>query len=134
MLVQLANTNMMGRPTKWSEEMEQQAIAYITEGYKEDDQVIPSISGMALELKVAESTLYKWAEDGRGNFSETLAFCNTAQHQVLLNKGLTGEFNATIVKLALSNHGYSEKTSTDLTSGGQPIKNEWHIHPTTVKE
>jgi len=53
---------------------------------------------------------------------------------VLLHKGLNSEFNATIVKLALSNHGYSEKTSTDVTSGGQPIKNEWHIHPTAVKE
>jgi len=31
----------------------------------------------------------------------------------LVNKGLTGDFNATITKLMLANHGYSEKQSID---------------------
>jgi len=123
----------MGRHTECSQEMADQASEYI-ENYSKCGDAIPSAVGMAIELNVAESTLYKWAEDGHFDFSETLAFCKTAQHRKLMNMGLTGEFNATIVKLALSNHGYSEKTSTDLTSGGQPIKNEWHIHPTKVKE
>ncbi len=29
-------------------------------------------------------------------------------------------------------HGLiTDKTKTDITSGGKPIKNEWHIHPVT---
>lgn len=29
-------------------------------------------------------------------------------------------------------HGLiTDKVKTDLTSGGKPIKNEWHMHPTT---
>jgi hypothetical protein len=29
-------------------------------------------------------------------------------------------------------HGLiTDKTKSDITSGGKPIKNEWHIHPTT---
>jgi len=122
----------MGRHTECSQEMADKANEYI-ENYAELGDQIPSVVGMAIELNVAESTLYKWAEDEHFDFSETLAFCKTSQHRQLVNKGLSGEFNATITKLALANHGYSEKTSTDLTSGGEPIKNEWHIHPTTSK-
>ncbi len=122
----------MGRHTECSQEMVDQAEHYI-QNYTECGDAIPSVVGMSIELKVARSTLYKWAEDDQFNFSDTLGKCNDAQHRKLVNQGLTGGFNATIVKLALSNHGYSEKTSTDLTSGGEPIKNEWHIHPTTSK-
>jgi F0F1-type ATP synthase gamma subunit len=50
-----------------------------------------------------------------------------------MNCGLTGEFNSTIAKLALANHGHSEKSQTDITSGGEKIKNDWHIHPVTTK-
>ncbi len=29
-------------------------------------------------------------------------------------------------------HGLiTDKTKTDITSGGKPVKNEWHIHPVT---
>ena len=109
--------------------MEEKAKAYIDGGYLNEDQVIPSVVGMALSLNVNKSTLYKWAEDGHGTFSDTLAQCNDKQHMILLSKGLTSEFSGTIVKLALSNHGYSEKTSTDITTGGEKIQNNWHIHP-----
>jgi hypothetical protein len=111
--------------------MEEKAKAYIDGGYLNEDQVIPSHVGMALSLNVNKSTLYKWAEDGHGTFSDTLAQCNDKQHMILLSKGLTSEFSGTIVKLALSNHGYSEKTSTDITTGGEKIQNNYNIYPTS---
>lgn len=123
-------TNLGGRPTSYSEEMEEKALEYIEKGYESQGEVIPSAMGMAKYLNVAESTIYKWVEDERGTFSETLAKCKSEQHRILINKGLTNEFSGTITKLALSNHGYSEKTQTDVTSGGKPIQNEWHLHPT----
>jgi hypothetical protein len=27
---------------------------------------------------------------------------------------------------------YGDKIQTDITSGGKPIKNEWHLHPVTT--
>lgn len=123
----------MARPTLLDDEMHQKAQEYIT-NYSEHDHPLPSVVGMAVVLGVTSKTLYNWANDESTGFLHTLDQCSDAQHFKLLCEGLTGGFNPTIVKLALSNHGYSEKTSTDLTSGGQPIKNDWHIHPTTVKE
>ncbi len=43
------------------------------------------------------------------------------QKRTLINKGLTGVFNATIVKLMLSKHGYSEKVDQTVT-GAVPVK------------
>lgn len=124
---------MAGRPTTYSEEMEMKADHYI-ENYAEYGHPLPSIVGMAVVLAVHKCTLYEWAKRERGGFADTLAHCNDAQELALLNKGLTNEFNATIVKLALANHGYSEKTRTDITSGGREIKNDWHIYPVTANK
>lgn len=122
----------MSRSTTFTDEIEQQALEYIESGYIELEHVIPSVVGMSLALNVSKSTLYKWAEDGHGSISDTLAKCNDKQHMILISKGLTNEFSGTITKLALSNHGYSEKTATDITSNGKAIKNEWHIHPVST--
>ena len=111
--------------TTFTDEIEQAAKDYIDGGF----ETIPSVVGLAVHLKVSKSTIYKWAEDNLGTMSDTLELCNDKQHVMLTSKGLTSEFNATITKLMLSNHGYSEKTSTDITSGGQPIKNEYNIYP-----
>lgn len=122
----------MGRHTEFTDEIELEANEYIDTGYIALEHTIPSHVGMALALNVNKTTLYKWAEDGHGDFSNTLAKCNDKQHMILISKGLTNEFSGTITKLALSNHGYSEKTATDITSGGKAIKNEWHIHPVST--
>ena len=122
----------LGRPTDHSEAMELIAIEYVNGGYLDHDQVIPSVVGMAIVLNVAKSTLYRWAEEDRGTFRDTLARCNDTQHSSLLNGGLSNTFNSAITRLALANHGYSEKTETDVTSGGKPM-NTYTIMPTTVK-
>jgi len=64
----------MGRHTTWTEEIEALAEDYI-EHYVNYGHPLPSVVGMANALKVNKSTLYKWAEDGHGNFSNTLAHC-----------------------------------------------------------
>ena len=58
---------------------------------------------------------------------------NQNQELTLLNGSLTSGLNANIAKLVLGKHGYSDKQETDITSKGESIKNEWHIHPTSVK-
>ncbi len=122
----------MGRHTEFTDEIEQQALAYIDGGYiAVDDQVIPSIVGLAIYLNVNKSTLYKWAEDGHGDFSNTLGHCQDMQHRILLNSGLTGDFNSVITKLALHNHGHSDKVVTDVTSGGEKLNN-YIVNPVTT--
>jgi len=112
---------MTGKTT-YTPEKEQEANAYVDSGYIELEHVIPSIVGMSIAIEVNKSTLYKWAEDGHGTMSHTLARCQDAQHVRLLAKGLTNDFNATIVKLALANHGYSDKQTTEISGpNGGPV-------------
>lgn len=108
---------MAGRPTAYKKGMEGKAVAYINGGYEEYGHVIPSIIGLAKVLNVATSTLYNWNEDKDHPFLGILESCKDEQHMVLLNKGLTGDFNSNITKLALGKHGYSEKQETNLTGG-----------------
>jgi len=106
----------MARPTKYTRKLEKTANEYIDGGYLEEGELIPSHMGMAKVLGLAQRTLYAWSADGIGEFSHTLERCMSMQHLVLLNKGLASEFNSNIAKLALSNHGYSEKQWLDHTS------------------
>lgn len=102
----------LGRPTKYSDDILAAAWDYI-DNYKKHEDVIPSIAGMACALNIAKSTLYLWAEDSDKDFSDILAKCNQKQEKVLLNGGLSGDFNAAITKLALGKQGYSEKIEND---------------------
>lgn len=122
-----------GRPTKYTDELLENAREYCDSGYLEDG-VIPSIEGLALHIGVARETCHVWRHDeGKEEFSNILETILSKQAVLTINGALNNKFNATIAKLLLGKHGYSEKTSTDVTSGGEPIKNEWHIHPTTSK-
>jgi len=105
-----------GRPTKYSEEMVENAREYLEGGYKSDGSVIPSECGLALCLGVAKSTVQKWgSEVGKEEFSGILKAIQVKQEGLLLNSGLKGEFNAAITKLVLGKHGYSEKTESETT-------------------
>ncbi len=101
-----------GRPTKYNKDILAAAENYLI-NYEEED-AIPSIEGLACVLEVGTSTIYDWSkQDDKKEFSDTLAKILAKQGRVLLNKGLRGEFNSTITKLALHNHGYSDKTENE---------------------
>lgn len=117
------NAAKIGRPTLLTDELRQAAMDYI-ENYQEHKHVMPSVVGMAIVLNIAKSTLYAWADDEAKEFSDTLEKCNDYQEHVLLNNGLTGAFNPTITKLALANHGYSDRSDNTLSGpdgGAIPI-------------
>lgn len=114
---------MAGRPTTYTKELNQKAKDYLTDYLDVYEHPLPSIVGMAVVLNVPKSTLYQWAEDKRGDISDTLAQCNDFQELALVHKGLTNTFNPTIVKLALANHGYSDKVDNTLSApGGGPVQ------------
>ena len=103
----------MGRPTKYTKELEEKAYEYI-ENFSEYGDEIPSHVGICAAIGVAKSTLYLWAEQKKGKFSDILEKCNELQERELFNKGLNGTFNSNIVKLALGKHGYHDKQDTNL--------------------
>lgn len=113
----------VGRPSLFNREMIERAKEYIrffqqsrsTEEMENDVEVIPSVAGLALYLGVSRATLYNWGDENE-EFLDTLAILQAVQEVSLLNGGLRGRFNAQISKLALANHGYSDKQEIDNKS------------------
>lgn len=116
-------TKKKGRPSKLAESIIK-AKEYLMGGYETVGDVVPSVAGLACYLRISRSTAQEYAKENV-DFSGTLEAIKTLQENKLINKGLTGDFNSTIVKLMLSNHGYSEKISNELTGkDGASIKVE----------
>lgn len=116
---------MAGRPTEYTEDLYNKAVEYIEGGYEEEGHAIPSIVGMAKVLGRGKSTLYDWASSPDHPFSDILERCMEAQELTLFSKGLTNDFNATIVKLALGKHGYHDKADTTLSGpNGKPVQTD----------
>jgi len=104
-----------GRPSAYSQESLEIARDYIT-AYKEHGHAVPSVAGLAVLLKVARSTIYEWSADPeKKEFSDILNTILAEQEQITLSNGLNGDFNATIAKLLLGKHGYSDKAETQTT-------------------
>ena len=81
---------------------------------------IPSRVGLCCFIGITKPTMYDW-ESQHPEFSTTLAKVDALQEHAAVNKGITGEFNSTIVKLVLANHGYSERQAVDHTTGGDKL-------------
>ena len=113
-----------GRPTKYNADIQKKADNYL-HNYKEyGSQIVPTISGLSIALDVRRNTLYEWAEK-YPEFSNTLARIMENQQTALINKGLSGEFHATITKLMLANHGFHEKQDLNVDAKVNPIKIEF---------
>lgn len=97
---------LAGRPTKLVPAMREQTIDYLRDCA--DNKKVPSHARLAVVLGVNKSTLYEWAKNDEA-FSNTLKDINTLQEATLVEGGLENKYNSTIVKLMLSNHGYSDK-------------------------
>jgi hypothetical protein len=115
----------MGRPTKLTDEVIEKAWDYY-ENYADYGDMIPSIVGLSVALKVHESTVYNWDNEKNPNFFGILSKIKEKQHQVLINKGLSGDFNAAITKLVLGKHGYHERQEQSGVDG-KPIEHEWTV-------
>ncbi len=98
-----------GRPTEYSQEILSKAKEYL-EKWEELKDMIPSVEGLSEYIGIARPTIYKWSkEEDKQEFIDTLEALQAKQKRILLNKGLSSDFNSNITKLALGNHGMSEK-------------------------
>ena len=102
-----------GRPSKYNDETIPLTLEYI-ENYKTEGDAMPSIAGLACVLGVARDTIHAWRHDeGKEDFSDILDKLLATQERVLFNRSLLGDYNASIAKLALGKHGYSDKVESD---------------------
>ena len=110
----------MARPTEYTEDIVEKAreyvLQFIHEDTRPDDEVIPSIEGLAIHLDKHRDTLYAWEkEEGKEQFSDIMSTLRNIQAKVLLNGSLQNKLNPNISKALLSKHGYSEKTEQEQT-------------------
>lgn len=106
-----------GRPTKYNKDILAKARDYLV-NFDSYGDIVPSVAGLAVALRVGDTTVHRWAtEDDKGEFRDTLEAIKTKQHTLLLSGGLSGEYNATIAKLMLANHGYSERSAVEMSGG-----------------
>lgn len=126
--------NPVGRPTKYNADMQEQADDYVLSWSERD--AVPSRVGLCCHLGISKQTSFEW-ERIYPEFLATLQAIETLQEHTAVNKGITGEFNSTIVKLVLANHGYSERQAVDHSSKDgsmTPTVIERHIVDPTDKD
>lgn len=110
----------MGAPTKLTPELIERAESYVMGGFADEGDLVPSIAGLAVFLGISKNSVYTYGEQD-SDFLNTLKQIEVKQEKILINGGLGGTFNNTITKLMLSNHGYSDKVQSDVTTNGETI-------------
>lgn len=123
--------NKGGRPTKLTDELISKAEMYLTD-YPSNGDIVPTVAGLSIYLDIAKSSIYKYRDES-ARFSDTLERIESLQESKLVNGGLLGDFNATIAKLMLSNHGYSEKQVVDNTSSDGSMSPPQPLTPESAK-
>lgn len=114
-----------GRPTVYSDEIVRKASKYVSDSTAWEEDVIPTVEGLAEYLDLSKDTLYAWAKeaDEEGNlikpeFSDVLAKLKDKQARKLVAGGLAGGYSPVITKLLLmSKHGYVEKKALTDSEG-----------------
>lgn len=117
-----------GRPTIYSQEILDKTKTYIescvdTEEDKErgikHKVNLPTIEGLAYELKISRDTVYDWCKEHE-EFSYIIEELKQKQAKALINNGLSSDYSHVIAKVLLTKHGYIDKQ--DVTSDGKAIK------------
>lgn len=79
-----------------------------TEMFKRKLKVhLPTIEGAAEYLGVDRNTLYNW-EEIYPEFLRVMGELRAKQARMLIENGLSGDYNPTIAKVLLTKHGYRE--------------------------
>lgn len=118
--------NTVGRPTKLTPDLLVKAENYIYDtpdqpaAWRDDNNQVPTIEAFALYMGLSRDTVYVWSNTN-SEFSDIVDDIRAQQASILVKNGLAGTFNASITKLLLTKHGYSDKVETDITTKGESI-------------
>lgn len=112
--MKMAKTNPVGRPTKLTDELMDKAKVYVQKDYL-IDELIPTMQGLSLYLGVSKRVLHDWRNEN-DEFMHIVDDLMDLQAKNLFRGGLTGDFNASITKLLLTKHGFSDRVEQDLRS------------------
>ncbi len=102
----------MARPTIYTEELLAKAEDYL----ENCPDVVHTVVGLCLHINISKSTAYKWMEEDKQAFSDIVDTVTALQEKKLVTNGLTNEFNASITKLMLTKHGYTDKVESTNTN------------------
>jgi hypothetical protein len=110
----------MARPTIYSEEILEKAREYLE--VLPEDEVIHSVEGLSDFLGVHRDTIYDWcSQDDKEEFSYIVNRMMMRQGKNLINGSLTRKLEPRTSGMMLGKHGYTTKTETDITTGGDKI-------------
>jgi len=141
--------NPVGRPTLYNQEIQDRADKYINdwELYKEIKEkanpekvmmivnAIPSIAGLALELGVHRSTIYKWVEAKHSKFIDTLEIIQQKQEVFLIHHGLTKGYDAGFAKfLAINVTSFKDKVEHDVGEDAKEVLLGYQLKPKVENE
>jgi hypothetical protein len=111
-----------GRPRKYGPKILEIMEKYIDDCTQYGD-LVPSVAGCAHECGVVRETFHQWDRDeDKPEFSHTLKRLLQVQERMCVKGGLGGDYNSTIVKLMLANHGYSDKIEQKTEHSGLNIE------------
>ena len=118
-----------GRPTKLTPEIIEAAKGYL-DNYEAAGDAFPNVAGLSIAINITRTTVYDWAKEKDSEFSYIVADVMAKQEQVLWKNGMSGEFNASLTKLALTKHNYSDRQELTGNDGG-PLEFVQSLMPTT---
>ena len=118
----------VGRPSELTPEVFECAWAYLRGGYKNVPTLVPSVAGLAFVLGKSRECMYEWARQNN-EFSDILNGIAVVQEMLLINGGLSGDFNSAITKMMMTKHGYSDKIESNLTSSDGSMTPQYTITP-----
>lgn len=104
----------MGRPTKFNDEVLAKAKEYL-EAWEELGDYIPQLAGLSEHCQISETSRKKYEKENE-EFATLCARVRARQQRVLINKGLSRESEASLSKLLLMKHGYSDRVEQDVKS------------------
>lgn len=118
--------NPVGRPTKYTPELIEKAREFVASKRGQ----FTMIAELALELGLRRETVHVWAKDPeKQEFSNIVEELQSNQELYLAKGTLNGDLNATMAKLLLTKHGYSDKQDLSSSDGTMTPKDM----PTTIR-
>lgn len=124
-----------GRPTKYNPEIVEKAEHYLNNFSEYEYNEIPSQTGLSRALDIALATVKAWGKDeNKQEFSAILEKIHKKQHDILISKGLNGDFNSNICKLVLGKHGYHDKQELKDTTSRKLTNDQLQAQIDTLEE